>query len=149
MDTRKLTVDDIDRLLELGAEMHAKSAAAKYPFNREKARAVLNVFLTVPGTFAYGVEIDGTLIGGFIGVASTHYFLDLLIAKDVVIFVTENRRGAFAATKLCKMFEEWAAGEGADECCIDLSSGIEHDRNAKLFTHLGYSRVGETLRKEL
>ncbi len=148
MILRDLVKSDIAQIVQVGRVMHSESMFSQYPYNEDRTRLVLGAVLENEAVFAKGL-FDGDLYGFLIGEIVPHYFADYKVAKDTILYVSPEKRGAFGAKTLCQAFDKWAKGRGADFSAIDVSSGINHERNVKLFNLLGYGAAGVLMMKEL
>lgn len=137
---RLATLQDIPRLVELGALMHAESRYARLSFSREKVAAILQAVIERGAVFV--AERDGEIIGGFAGVVEPHWFSTDLIATDLALFVEPGKRGGFAAAHLVDAFLDWAAQRGAVMTDILINTGIRTEDTARLFDRLGGKAAG-------
>jgi len=141
---------DIERLIELGAEMHRESVYAFLPYDREKVRALIVQYVEDRTTRCGLVaEADGALVGMIGGAAIDYYFCDETLVADEVLFVTRDRRGGFAAVRLIRGLQDWAARRGAREVCLSVSTNVHRETTERLYERLGFTLVGGVFKKRL
>lgn len=133
---------DLDRLIELGKQMHAESKYAIYNFDDEKTRNYFWGCILHEDGILLVVERDGVIVGGFVGWVSDQYFGQDKVAVDLALFVQQDKRGAMAGAMLIKRYIEIAKEKGAAQIVISNSTGVDKDRVGKLYEKLGMEHVG-------
>lgn len=133
---------DLDRLVELGKQMHAESKYAIYNFDSAKLRNHLWSGIWHDDGILIVSEKDGEIIGGFYGWMSEQYFGNDKVAVDLALFVQQDKRGAMAGALLVKRFIEIAKEKGAAQIVISNSTGVDKDRVGQLYEKLGMEHVG-------
>jgi GNAT superfamily N-acetyltransferase len=141
MVIRRGREEDIDRLVELGRELHLESRYAWLPFEDGKVRESIYSFLGDP-QYKCGLvaEENGVLIGALAGYLADYFFCNSTVASDAMFFVARSHRGSMAAGALLRAFREWAKSRGAQELCIGVSSGIDEDKTGVFYEVLGLTR---------
>lgn len=135
-----------DTVNALAKRMHDEGTFKGNGWNPEKLR----IILAQPNTVCILIrDEDGAYYGGIIGAVFEHFFSDDLVAGDMGLFIVPEKRGASAAVKLIRAFEDWARSVGAKEVHLGQTTGVEIDRTRKLYESLGYTVVGFASRKEL
>jgi GNAT superfamily N-acetyltransferase len=137
---RPATEADLPRLIELGEAMHAESRFRDVAFNREKVERLLGNLMLGAGCVMVA-ERDGEIIGGFAGGLTAYYFSDDLMATDLALFVSSDRRGGIAAVALVRSFIEWAHERGAREVLLGTNFGNDSPAN-ELYARIGLKQVG-------
>lgn len=137
---RPATPADIPRLLELGEAMHGESRLRDIAFSREKVERLLTNLAAGKGCLLVA-ERDGEIIGGFAGVLTPYYFSEEMMAVDLALFVSQDRRGGLAAVMLIRSFIEWAFQNGAREALLGTNFGAESKAN-QLYGRIGLGQVG-------
>lgn len=137
---RPATPDDLPRLLELGAAMHAESRFRTVAFSRGKVEKLLGNLMQGAGCVLVA-ERDGEIIGGFAGGLTPYYFSEELMATDLALFVSSDRRGGIAAVALIRSFIEWAYEHGAREVLLGTNFGEDSPAN-ELYRRIGLQQVG-------
>lgn len=140
MTIRKAAADDLDRLVELGALMHAESRYAALRFNRDKVRALLAQLMQTG--FVVVAEREGRIIGGFAGVVAPHWFSDDKIASDLALFIEPGERGGMAVVRLVRAFLDYAQRHGAVTIDIGVNTGVHTEQTGQLFERLGGKLAG-------
>ena len=145
MQLQDLTTEHIPAMLELGRAMSAESPYRDYPLNEERTQFILREILGEPSVFAKGAFHQGELVGLLIGEVSSHMFIDVLLASDLVVYVKPSGRGTFAAKQLTDAFASWAEEQGAHFSKIEVSAGINNERAEALFELCGYENGGSLM----
>jgi len=140
---RKAKYEDIIALVALGKLMHEESQFAQYDFDEHKLSHLLYHLIGDPKSIALVYEIDGCVIGGFIGSTAEHYFGSSTYSFDFALFVHPEFRNSRAGYVLLKEYVRVATEEiKVDEVIIGNSTGVESERVEKLFGHMGFTRYG-------
>lgn len=140
--------DDIDTLLAMGRAMHEESPRyAGKVFVEAKARGLIGRLLRTGGVFV--AELGGLTIGMAGTYCVEHIFGFEKFAGDFVLYVLPEYRGSSAAKRLVRAIEAWAKEQGATEVLLGISTGVETERTAKLYEHLGYRESGRSLIKHV
>jgi len=141
---------DTDELLDLGARMHAESAYAFLPYDRDKVRRLIVDYIEDTDT-RYGrvAEKDGSIIGMIGGYLVDYYFCDASLVSDEVLFVGPGHRGGMAAVRLIRGLERWAADRGAREICLGISTNVHAETTGRLYERLGFTFVGGIYKRRL
>jgi GNAT superfamily N-acetyltransferase len=147
---RPANVEDIDKLTELGARMHAESAYAFLAYDAEKVRRTIASYIDDPETYCVLAAQQEQSIVGMLGAYLIDYFFcDEKLACDVVVYVDAGFRGSSAATRLIRAFREWAAARGAREICLGISTGIDVERTGAFYERLGFAGAGGVYKQRL
>lgn len=145
---RGATMRDVDRIVQLGAAMHAESRYAIYPYDTGIAERLAVDHITDGLTRCCILsETDGTVTGMIGGQIAPMIFSPTQAAHDTIFYVDPTRRGSFDAIRLIRAFEGWAEAKGAAEITLATSTGLTVDRGAALFRRLGYAQVGSVFTK--
>lgn len=141
-DLRPATHDDIDALVALAYAMHDESPRFRlYPFMADRMRETLATVLGMPLGFARVTEVDGVIVGAFVGVAAPHFACDVLQAQDLGVFVERAHRGTAVSGHLIKAFLAWADSIGA-EANIGVNTGVMPERTERLLAAMGARQTG-------
>ena len=107
----------------------------------------------IPGSdiFAWVADLDGVIIGAFVGYITEYYFSKEKLAEDlIVIFLPEHRKCAYEGLeKMLSEFEAWAKGKNAVEVCIGASTGLKTDNYKNFLINNGYQDVGFLTKKRI
>jgi GNAT superfamily N-acetyltransferase len=142
--------EDVEHILDLGAQMHEEGAYAFLPFDREKVRQLILEMIGDPETQCVLVaEEGGRPVGGLLGYLDGYFFCDEKLACDLVLFIERPHRGGTAAARLIRAFRQWATERGARELCLAISTGVEADRIGRLYERMGLRRVGGVYKQRL
>jgi GNAT superfamily N-acetyltransferase len=141
---------DVEKVVVLGAVMHAESMLSAWPLNLERALAVLEGTLGLDTTFAYvSEEENGDITGALIGELSMHMVVDVQIATEHLFYVDPEARGGFAAVRLIDAFDTWATLVGASLISIQVDAGINNDRTMDFLHRQGFADHGVYMTREV
>ncbi len=138
---RQATRDDIPRMIDLGAQMHAESRFSVLGYDREK---VTKLFCRLFETdqFIEVIDRDGELIGGFAGFVTEHWASKDLVSYDCGLFISPDHRGSGDAARLIKRFRKWAVSRGAKMVTLGVNTGVHPERTARLMEALEFEKIG-------
>jgi GNAT superfamily N-acetyltransferase len=141
---RMATLDDIPRMVDLGAQMHAESPEfCGMQFDPGRlANTIAAVIGNTGGGFARVLERDGQVIGGLLAMATPHYFSPDLVACDLAMFIAPEHRGGLAAVRLLAAYRDWGRAIGAVKVQLGVMAGIESWMVEALCERLGARRAG-------
>lgn len=136
---RVATADDLPRIVELGAKMHAESLRwSRIPFDAERARASMSAVLAEGVAFLY--EREGIAVGGIAGTITPHWACSASIAQEVAFFIDPECRGGMAASRLICALVAWGRAKGAAWLQAGTSTGLDPEMVASLYERLGFER---------
>lgn len=141
---RPARIDDIDAIVALGRSMHAESAYRVLSFSEEKVRQLVP-FLIDNGDFAWVAEKNGEVIGMYGARVVEHWCSTDLIAGELVLFVSPDRRGGMAAYRLIRRYAEWARDKGAKIIRAGVNTGVKVEETQKIYEAAGFRYAGPTL----
>ena len=144
---RPLIPADLDRLMELAAEMHADSVYADYPLNVGQTSHILTALIESPDAFTMGAVFDGELIGAYIGEVVSDLWAEVRIGIDHAFYVAKAHRGGAAGVRLIRSFEQWASQQGADVIRPVVYAGIDNDGVSQIMLRLGYEQAGAVFKR--
>lgn len=139
---RPATHDDIDRLTELGEQMHVESRFAHLPIDRAKVRALFAHLIESPDGLLIVSEKDGEVIGGFAGYVCEHYFARTKVAQDFGLFIAPEFRGGLSAPRLLKAYVDWAKEKGAAMIQAGITTGVHVEASTQLYLRMGFQPAG-------
>lgn len=147
---RPFVASDAPAALELCRDLHRESLLAYLPFSERKVLDMFARALALPEeTFFWVVERDGVLVGSMYGVVVGYFGCEGTMATEKWVHALPQHRGGGAATSLVKQFIRWAHERGVREVAISPSTGIQTERTARWLEHLGFDRIGVTLKKRI
>lgn len=128
--------NEVADLLKFG---HRESRYCDRAYDEDRARAVLRIFLSNPGTFARGyLDDEGRILGVMLAELSQPlWWSSERVANMAVLYVHPYARGR-AGASLLRSFKKWAKGSRADVVAIGASSGIDEGKTSRLFGALGF-----------
>lgn len=136
---RQPTDSDTPAVLSMARAMHAESPRFRgMTFADEKALIVINHMIVNGGGFI--AERDGVIIGMIGGLIAEQYFSYDRYVSDLVVYVAPEYRGGSTATRLIKIFEEWAfSQDGVGEVVLGVSTGVHPEATVCVYERLGYT----------
>lgn len=143
MKIRNATIEDLDRIEELGIEMVKDT-----PFGAPK-REKLKDAIEKPQIAFFVAEVNDQVVGCFIGCITRQFFTDELQAHDLALFITKSYRGSSAAVKLVRAFETWVKNKNVKQVWLGQSVGQEIEKTQNFYERLGYKTKGVNTLKEL
>jgi len=146
---RPATIHDIEALLKMGKTMFNESWYRKYDFDSEKVRFLIHALIASDEGIALVAENDGEIIGGFLGECAEHYFGNHRYAYDFAIFVKPEHRGGLTGATLLQAYIATAERMGVDEITIANTTGVMPERVEKLFTRIGFERLGGVFKMQV
>lgn len=135
----------------MGRALHDESPRYRdMSFNEQKLEALavrLQGTLLASDAAILVADLDGELIGMFIGVISERWFSDDKFVTDLTLYVKPEHRGGSSFLRLIKAFEAWAASQGVHDIAIGVSTEIHAARTVRAYEVLGYRLAGYTMVK--
>ncbi|MCE1001832.1 GNAT family N-acetyltransferase [Pseudomonas sp. NMI1173_11] len=145
---RPATHQDIPRLVDLGAIMHATTSYKDRVYIPEKTGEFIGSLIDGLGVM-FVAEVDGVVVGGLAGAVTEQWFNTDLIAYEYCLFVEPSRRQGLLAMKLVISFQEWARIKGAKEIHMGVTTGINTSSTARLYSRLGFKYDGPLMKMEV
>lgn len=143
---RPATTADISDLVALGEAMHGESQYARFTWNARKVCGLMDWLLANDDGLLLVAELEGRVVGGFLGMVADHWCLDTKLATDFALYVEPGRRGGIQAARLVKAYREWAQGRGAPEPELGITTGVNEAATARLFQSQGFRPAGQLFR---
>lgn len=141
MGIRNATLDDVPRILELGAALHAESPRwARIPFIPERAAVLITNLIQSDDGVIFVVESHGIVIGGICGIIEHHWASDARIAHELSFFLDKEHRGGTAACRLIEALKAWAKMKHVAWLHAGTSTGVNPELTAKLYERMGFER---------
>ncbi len=139
---RNAVLEDIPQMLALGVEMHAESMYAPFEFDHSKVADLMTALIQTNAGICIVAEVEGEILGGFIGSVYPHWFGNELQASDYALFIAKRHRQGSTAGRLIKEYIQQAKAQGAKQIMLANSTGYEPERVARLFEVFGFKRRG-------
>ncbi len=144
--------EDFDQINSLGLWFQQNSNFSKCGWAQEKARKfVLAGSDPESNTFMRVCELEGEVVGFFLGNLVEYFFSDSPIAQElVVVFKPEHRKDISSKLEIMmNEFNDWAVSRGAVEICIGITSGIAGAGYERFIESQGYKNAGLIFKKEV
>jgi GNAT superfamily N-acetyltransferase len=138
---RPYAATDLERVLELGAMMHAESRYASLDFDPDKLVDLSDAVLTNPAYLCLVAEEEGEVVGLIVGYVIPHWFGNDLTSGDLAVYVAPEHRKGMIGVKLVKAYTAWAKSMGVKEPMLGVSAGITPARIGDLYKRLGYTET--------
>ncbi len=138
---------EVFELVEICREVLQESVTYRHmDFNKEKsANYMMDGILKRPNTFMRViVDSDDKPVGGMMCVSEVAMFSNDKVAYDVTIMIDKAHRGRCIRQliKIIEEYKQWATDEGCKIIKMGVSSGLNIDKAAQFFEHLGFERIG-------
>jgi len=144
---RYATADDTDAIMALVREMHAEAPTHRARRMCEvKAADYLND-LREEATVLVVEDSGGTIAGLAAMIVGENAWLEGVDAKEVLLYVAQERRGSSAAMRLVDAMELVAERRGAKRLVVGDSTGNRVAQS--IYRRLGYEVAGVQLIKTL
>lgn len=148
MRIRRPEAGDWPQVVRLAADMHMETEFRRYRFSIEKVEQLYEALLADDKNFfACVAEVRDDLIGFMAGFVCEHFFSTDKYASEMLFYVSPNWRGSTAALRMVRAYEAWAQDTDALDIMAGVSSGVQVDRTARFYEHLGYTSKVPTFRK--
>jgi GNAT superfamily N-acetyltransferase len=138
---RDLALSDIPALMQIAELMHVESLYSEYPLNRDRTKFILEELIPKEEVYTKGVEVDGSLVGVFLGEVTTDLWAEVQVARDIILYMIPEHRGGGHGVRLLKGFRKWAEPL-SDIVVISVFAGIDNEKMSGLLDRLGYSDAG-------
>jgi hypothetical protein len=102
----------------------------------------LHYLIELPNVFFMNLWDGDELVGNFCGAVHDTWFSPTITASELFFWLHEDYRTLKNVFKLLRMWESFATMHSATSICMGASTGVNTDRVAKLYEHLGYMQVG-------
>jgi GNAT superfamily N-acetyltransferase len=145
MTTARLaTLEDLPFISSMCVDMHLESRYSKYVLDLEKVEAKVAALIESPIGIVL-VTANGFLMGG----VTDFWFGPAKYAFEWLLYVKPEARGSSEAPALVKAYAVRAKELGAVDVHIENTTGVEVEKVERLFTKLGFARVGGNFVMEL
>jgi GNAT superfamily N-acetyltransferase len=141
---RLATLEDLPFISSMCVDMHLESRYSKYVLDLEKVEAKVAALIESPIGIVL-VTGNGFLMGG----VADFWFGPAKYAFEWLLYVKPEARGSSEAPVLAKAYVVRAKELGAIDVHIENTTGVEVERVERLFTKLGFARVGGNFVMEL
>lgn len=144
--------EDFDQISSLGLWFQQNSSFSKCGWSQEKAfKFVLSGSNPDSNTFLRVCELDGEIVGFFLGGLTEYFFSESSIAQElVVVFKPEHRKKISPLLiDMLTQFESWAKDRDAIEISMGIFSGIAGEGYHKFLESRGYKQSGIAFKKEV
>jgi GNAT superfamily N-acetyltransferase len=141
-DVRPAHVDDIDTIVEMGAQMVAESRYRGVTYAPEKVAAAMESVIAGNQGAGFVAEVDGAIVGGAFAFLTSPWFSRVPIACDLAVFVAPEHRRNGVAAQLVQAVLWWAKQIGVHHVDLSISTGVEAEATGRLYEKLGGSFVG-------
>lgn len=135
----RATAEHIDMLTSVTADvLNDLPNYAGVQLDLDHTRQMLQVYIGLPDLAIFFSEVDGEIVGLFIGMVHPQWFTPTLEMSELMFWVRSDYRSTPLAKRLIKTMEEWAIPRGAKRLFMAAGSGYETERVEKFYRRLGY-----------
>lgn len=140
---REATIEDLDRLIEVGRAMHEESPRFReLTFDPERLARTLQMAIESPDAFTWVDERGGEVAGGLFAILTPHWFSPDLTSCDLGLFMLPEHRGTLAPARLLNAYATWARSRGAKHILFGVMTGVHVEETVRLCERLGWRRAG-------
>jgi hypothetical protein len=144
------TIEDVDRMVELGARMHSESGYRTRPYIPAKLRSYGIQFLHNPSAGVLILAEDNFKVCGMMaGWALRSFFNEDICVRDMILYMLPEKRKGTTALRMVRQFEDWAKCVGAREINVGITANIDDAKATKFYNTMGYRQRGLSLFKEV
>lgn len=140
------TLSDVPAIVEIVRAFHAEGRYQHMTFSAERVTQIVS--MCIESGFALIVESEG-IEGLMLGIIGPHTLSMDLVATELLLFVSKDKRGGFTAMRLIREFTDWAKDRGAVECFAGSTAQIATDLTQRLYEKNGFAVVGPLLARRL
>lgn len=142
------TLEDVPRLVELGAMLHVASSYRTIPYSSRKVETLLESLISGDGVVFVARDSAGVVIGGLAGGIAQFWFSDEPHGYEYSFFVEPTRRHGLIAMKLIEAFTIWCGRRGARVVRMGITTGIQEEGTSRLFEFMGFRRIGTLFERD-
>lgn len=133
---------DIAAMISLGRLLHAESSFRKHPFDAARLLKFGRMALANGNPGLIAAERAGHMVGMAIVMMGEHYFSADKTATVQLLYVVPQARGGMAAVKLLRAIRSWAAGAGAGDLHVNVTTAIAPDKTDRFLRRMGFQQTG-------
>lgn len=141
--------DDVPRIMEILAMMHAESRYSVWPIDPPKLEQLVRYLIDHEDGCCLVAQYEGVIVGFFMGFVSEFFFSRERLATEFLLYVIPQKRGSWAAIRLAHRFIEWAKATDAVEIQAGVSAGIANPDAERFYSSLGFASLGRSFAKGL
>ena len=145
---RPISEEDFPAFLALSTVMHKESEYRHLSFSEKRVHAFFRKHLTEPDFAGWVVEVNGSLVAGFL--AQYNYisqFSDDRVAFENGFFVHPDYRRQGIAEQLFNMYEAWAQKKNCRYTYCSVTTEVEDKKTVARIEKMGYKPCGTLLKK--
>lgn len=141
---RPLEATDLPAVLELARSMHDEAPHYRdFPFVDERFHQWAELFLSNPDWLCVlAIDENTGPVGMFALGAVPMIFGNEISVDDLVFYVHPAWRGTTAAIRMMRYLEAWAAGKGARQIRIGITTGINLEQTKRFLERFGFVQTG-------
>lgn len=140
---RNATRQDIPQMLIHAQAMHAESRYRVLPWDGDKVAGLIDWLIENPDGLAIVAEENGEIVGGFLGIITSHFCSPATVAGDYGLFVAPDRRGAAIGAELLRSYVAWAKAKDAAMITVGVTTSINHEGTGRLLGAIGFQEIGQ------
>lgn len=108
-------------------------------YDIDHTRRMLEIYIGLPDLAIFFKEVDGEVVGLFMGMVHPQWFTPNLEMSELMFRVRSDYRTTPLAKQLIRTMEEWAVPMGVKKLFMAAGSGYETERVEKFYRRLGYT----------
>lgn len=147
---QRATREHIDMLSVAGVKvLNDLPRYASVKVDPEHTKGMLTAYLDVPVLGIFFKEVEGEVVGLFMGCVAAPWFSPEKEMDEIMYWVREDHRTTNLAVRLLNTAEAWAKSLGAKRVNLASASGYETERVVRFYNYLGYKTSGTQCCKEI
>ena len=147
LSIRNAKESDIDELLDLCIDMHQEGIYKKIEISQRKLRNFLLGKLIREESLLLVLSDNDKLVGLFVGDIVEYFFSSEKLALDTIFYIVKSKRKSLGAMKLLSTYFDWANSHNVREICLSSTNGVEVEKIERMYTKLGFYKVGIMYKK--
>lgn len=140
----RVTGEDTDELIALGALMHAESTFSMHPYNHDCVRNMVHMSVSFPNRFLGLImrNHERKAIGFFSGMIQPLDFCNIFAAYDRAFYIIKGERSIERFTAMMVRYRAWAKENHAKDIFLGGVAQPFDERIYKLFEMFGFKYAG-------
>jgi GNAT superfamily N-acetyltransferase len=131
-------------------EMYHTESKVEIPLNIPNLMKHMFIAHHSPSSIILGAFSDNVLVGFIWGYMEESMWSGEIHSREVALYINPDFRGRTLANRLISHLEKWSIESGAVSINVGANSGINDNAPAvRLYSHLGYTKVGVSLTKRI
>lgn len=146
---RTANIEDIPRMVELGAMFHGSTAIKDViPYDPLSMATMIISMIGDPSRVVLVLEKDGLIVGGIGGFCEPIYFNKSFLSAQQLFWFVDPAHRSLKSLKLLDAFCDWADGIGAEITWTAAKIDVNHAGMCKMLARKRFKQLDTTFFKE-